>query len=652
MKRIYQNIYKFVLFGATGIFLACAEDTLDLKAPSPEIYDTKPLHLINDVSQYWNPQLFGEGNNFFSFLDTANAQFMTLSYPKLSKIDATGRNVLNVYLNTENNESYTPEDIAYLTKFSEKRSLCFFAMGDGAELANPNDLVAGFGFAFEAGPVGDITTMKEGHTVKASNKGSFLRLDTPEEWTILAKSGETPVIAVKGIGNTLVLASGIDIFSGFDAGNVAFFKEIMKDATTKSPAFFSSEYISVLDYGFAQREGHVTYKANTYFQSKVLDVKQVYETVLEDVKQYLDRDDGSRDWTLRLMGGNGILTKNAGEYYLGIGASDFAGNTEKLSVELGKCAYHWVNDFKVEPFDQDALALYTIVKILEEKGVADAREKYIRPLVDFAKGHTDFQAYDPLTMSSEQLGMYPRELGLGKMLATLEQIEETHGADAVTNFVEHRKTELPNGLDQDPNNNVWALGTMTEDVDAAFELFVGNGYGVDFNKRTIPGTYEGERIPASELTVISSPPAREGKPDYIVDGDVNSKFHTNWDNSTPPMPHDIVVDMGEQKEVAYFVYHTRQDQNDQITKCYLYVSDDPDNWGDPVAEYRHEGEANKDPVTGETNKGPKSIYAYTFKKGRYVKLAIHEFKRGKNETKYSSVNELEIYSYKGPLAEK
>jgi len=68
------------------------------------------------------------------------------------------------------------------------------------------------------------------------------------------------------------------------------------------------------------------------------------------------------------------------------------------------------------------------------------------------------------------------------------------------------------------------------------------------------------------------------------DDDPETIWHTRWSTGTDPYPHEIHIDMGETYRIYKFTYLTRQTGvNGRISDYELYISEDPENWGEPVS---------------------------------------------------------------------
>jgi large repetitive protein len=84
----------------------------------------------------------------------------------------------------------------------------------------------------------------------------------------------------------------------------------------------------------------------------------------------------------------------------------------------------------------------------------------------------------------------------------------------------------------------------------------------------------------SAETVSESTP-----PTNAIDGNVMTYWHTQWSSTDDPgHPHELVIDLGSAVEITGFTYLPRQDvENGRIANYEFYVSEDGDDWGEPVA---------------------------------------------------------------------
>lgn len=104
---------------------------------------------------------------------------------------------------------------------------------------------------------------------------------------------------------------------------------------------------------------------------------------------------------------------------------------------------------------------------------------------------------------------------------------------------------------------------------------------------------------------------------HTIDENPNTIWHTQYSPTTPKCPHEVVIDMGKSHDVARFVYQGRQDMtNGRVSSYEFYLSDDLNDWGEPVCKGRL-----------ENSSSPQEIMLGTPKTGRYfrfVALSTHD----------------------------
>jgi hypothetical protein len=95
-----------------------------------------------------------------------------------------------------------------------------------------------------------------------------------------------------------------------------------------------------------------------------------------------------------------------------------------------------------------------------------------------------------------------------------------------------------------------------------------------------------------------------------VDGDPNTVWHTQWQDANPPQPHEIIIELTPPSTIKGFTYLPRQDdsQNGMIKDYEFYISDDGNDFGQPVKS-----------GTFENSKEKKTV-AFDAKKCRFIKL--------------------------------
>jgi hypothetical protein len=114
-----------------------------------------------------------------------------------------------------------------------------------------------------------------------------------------------------------------------------------------------------------------------------------------------------------------------------------------------------------------------------------------------------------------------------------------------------------------------------------------------------------------------------------IDDNPNTIWHTSWEPSPKPYPHEIRIELPVQTQIKGFTYIPRQDMsNGWICEYQIYVSTDGKDWGNLIA-------------TGTFQKG-RSEKKLLFKKackGRFVRfVALSGFD---NQT-FASIAELNI----------
>lgn len=96
------------------------------------------------------------------------------------------------------------------------------------------------------------------------------------------------------------------------------------------------------------------------------------------------------------------------------------------------------------------------------------------------------------------------------------------------------------------------------------------------------------------------------------DGDPTTHWHTRWQDEVARHPHEIVIELGAACEIRGFRYLARQDAgwNGSLKEVEFAVSDDPDQFGEPVVETEF-----------EKTKQPQEVEC-TPTRGQYVRLRI------------------------------
>ncbi len=124
------------------------------------------------------------------------------------------------------------------------------------------------------------------------------------------------------------------------------------------------------------------------------------------------------------------------------------------------------------------------------------------------------------------------------------------------------------------------------------------------------------------------------EPDYgeayqLVDGDPTTIWHTMWSVTVAPYPHWVDFDAGSEKLIRGLIYTPQQESNNGNIKDYeIYVSNDPEQWGEPVAK-----------GTWENNLKAKKVMLSTPVRGRYIRLRGLNAQNGRE---YAAGAEVEI----------
>jgi len=120
------------------------------------------------------------------------------------------------------------------------------------------------------------------------------------------------------------------------------------------------------------------------------------------------------------------------------------------------------------------------------------------------------------------------------------------------------------------------------------------------------------------------------------DGDTMSIWHTEWQASQPPHPHEIQIDLGATYNLSAFRYLPRQfdNLNGNIGQYEFYVSTSTSDWGTPVA-------------TGTfADTGSEKTVNFASKTGRYIRLVALTEAGGRGP--WTSVAEINLHGTSGP----
>ena len=152
----------------------------------------------------------------------------------------------------------------------------------------------------------------------------------------------------------------------------------------------------------------------------------------------------------------------------------------------------------------------------------------------------------------------------------------------------------------------------------------------DSEKKPVPYGGTANRLKLKVVSVDSEETAGEdGKGANAVDGDTSTFWHTQWQDSSPGHPHEIIIELGAPTSIKGFTYLPRQDDqvNGTIKDYEFYLSNDGKDFGQPV----------KKGTLGEGKE--KRIVTFDAKPGRFIKLkALSEI----NDQAWTSAAEIGV----------
>jgi phospholipase C len=90
-----------------------------------------------------------------------------------------------------------------------------------------------------------------------------------------------------------------------------------------------------------------------------------------------------------------------------------------------------------------------------------------------------------------------------------------------------------------------------------------------------------------------------GQGTNAVDGNPDTFWHTQWQDASPEHPHEITIELTPPSTIKGFTYLPRQDDSDNgsIKDYEFYVSDDGQDFGQPVSKGAFEASKEKKTVT-------------------------------------------------------
>jgi hypothetical protein len=96
----------------------------------------------------------------------------------------------------------------------------------------------------------------------------------------------------------------------------------------------------------------------------------------------------------------------------------------------------------------------------------------------------------------------------------------------------------------------------------------------------------------------------DGRGANAVDGNPSTFWHTQWQDDSPPPPHEIIIELATPRRIKGFTYLPRQDEevNGTIKDYEFYVSDDGKDFGKPVKKGSFDAGKEKKTVTFDSKK--------------------------------------------------
>jgi len=136
-------------------------------------------------------------------------------------------------------------------------------------------------------------------------------------------------------------------------------------------------------------------------------------------------------------------------------------------------------------------------------------------------------------------------------------------------------------------------------------------------------------VPTVHYTDSEETKNEDGAAINAIDGNTGTYWHSEWSAGSNPLPHEIQIDLLEQKEITGLTYLPRNHANGRIANYEVYVSNDPDNWGDAVA-------------TGTwSNSVALKTAVFPTKLGRYYRLIALSTVNGDQFTSAAEINIIE-----------
>ena len=136
-------------------------------------------------------------------------------------------------------------------------------------------------------------------------------------------------------------------------------------------------------------------------------------------------------------------------------------------------------------------------------------------------------------------------------------------------------------------------------------------------------------VPTVYYTDSEETSNEDGAAINAIDGNTGTYWHSEWSAGSNPLPHEIQIDLQEQKEITGLTYLPRNHSNGRIANYEVYITNDPTNWGTPVA-------------TGTwSNSVALKTAVFPTKTGRYYRLIALSTVNGDSFTSALEINIIE-----------
>jgi len=190
-----------------------------------------------------------------------------------------------------------------------------------------------------------------------------------------------------------------------------------------------------------------------------------------------------------------------------------------------------------------------------------------------------------------------------------------------------------------PNENV--LACLNAKPGSTFEsrsLYIPETEAVDtfatnwtYYDTSFPSIYLYDRSTWEVLEVSDQTASDGGGMTTIIDGDLGTYWHSQWDGGDAPLPHWAIIDMKTAKNIVKFdIYRRRGNTDTRTVECYLSDSPDAEGTWTKIGE-------------GQFSSGDMLTIDPTDKvtKGRYLKIFLPD----SNRNPFTSI--AEVYPYGG-----